>query len=448
MMGGSRANEIPELVRQLGSRSPARVDGARARLSIIGERAVEGLIEGLEGDNNRIRANAMPLLAVIQDTRAREPLTAMLLDRNARLRAIAARSLARFPCQNSVRALNRLLEREAHEEVKVAAVQSLIEHYQAGREEALRQLLPALVDPGEPAQVRLATLALLRTLPPSQRRGILTRLHEDPQEEIREKAQEISSSLKHPAEPTSAEIARLIQDLGSDDYSAWNEAVQRLAGYGAKIVLPLVTEMQARAHDPEYCTRAGMALKSLGPRRARPLADTLDQVQEALPLQVLIEVIGAVGEKSMIYRLKDVIDRVAEMPVRDNPGRDVDPFQRARAKAHLELARIGSRVAIRDLRNALTDDGQRVELELLAAVELVGKREELGVLLQAYDREDEFVKRRITTAVREIMKRERIRRSARLFQNLSENQRRALERILVRASSTGRRRPPAARATV
>lgn len=448
MMNRSRANEIPELIRQLGSRSPTRVDGARARLSIIGERAVENLIEGLEGDNNRIRAHAMPLLAMIQDTRAREPLTAMLLDRNARLRAIAARSLARFPCQNSVRALNRLLDRETHEEVKVAAVQSLIEHYQAGREEAIRQLLHVLVDPDDSVQVRLATLALLRALPPSQRRGILTRLERDPVAEVREKALEIASALSHPADPTSTEITRLIQDLASDDYSVWNEAVQRLGKYGAKIVLPLVTEMQARAHDPEYCTRAGMALKALGPRRARPLADTMDEVQEALPLQVLIEVIGVLGEKSMIYRLKDVIERVAEMPVRDNPGQDVDPFQRARAKAHLELARVGSRVAIRDLREALSDDVLRVELELLAAVELVGKREELGVLLKAYDREDEFVKRRIATVVREIMKRERIRRNARLFQSLSENQRRALERILVRTTPAGRRRPATSQATL
>jgi HEAT repeat protein len=447
MMGRSRANEIPELVRQLGSRNPARVDGARARLSIVGERAVEELIEGLEGDNNRIRAHAMPLLALIQDTRAREPLTAMLLDRSPRLRAIAAHSLARFPCQHSVRALDRLLERETHTEAKVAAIQSLIEHYQAGREESLRTLLQVLFDAEQSIQVRLATMALLRVLPPSQRRGILTRLEQDPRSPIREKAHEIESSLKHSPEPTAKEITRLIRDLASDDYSEWNEAVQRLGNYGAKIVVPLVAEMQSRAHDPEYCTRAGMALKALGPRRARPLADTLDEVDEALPLQVLIEVIGALGEKSMIYRLKDVIDRVAEMPVRNGPGRDVDPFQRARAKAHLELARIGSRVAIRDLRDALADESQRVELELLAAVELVGKREELGILLKAYDREDDFVQRRIASTVREIMKRERIRRSTKLFQSFSADQGRVLERILARAKPPRRRRSPDSRAT-
>jgi HEAT repeat protein len=448
MMVRSRANEIPQLVRQLGSRSPARVDAARARLSIIGERAVEGLIEGLEGDNNRIRHNAMPLLALIQDTRAREPLTAMLLDRSARMRAVAARSLARFPCQNSVRALSRLVQRETCVEVKVAAVQSLIEHYQAGRDEALPRLLHILVDDDEPVAVRLATIALLRALPASQRRGILTRLQQDPEEQVREKAIELDSALRNPAEPTSEEIERLVRDLASEDYTTWNEAVQRLGTYGAGVVMPLVAEMEARAHDPEYCTRAGMALKSLGPRRSRPLADALDRVEEAQPLQVLVEVIGTLGEKSMIYRLKDVIERVAEMPACSNPGRDVDPFQRVRAKAHLELARIGSRVAIRDLRDALSDESQRVELELLAAVGLVGKREELAVLLRAHEREDAFVKRRIAAVVREIMKRERIRRNARVLQSFSAGQRRTLERILARTTSARRRRPAATPSTL
>jgi len=449
MMTRSRANEIPELVRRLGSRSQTRVDAARARLSIIGERAVEDLIEALEGDNNRIRANAMPLLAVIQDLRAREPLTAiLLLDRSARMRETAARSLGRFSCQNSVRALNRVLERERNDEVKIASVQSLVEHYLAGRDEAIGGLLHLLVDEREPSRVRLAAFTLLRALPPAQRRGILARLKQDPQDEIRDKAFEVEAALTNPAEPTNGEIERLIQDLASDDYAAWNEAVQRLGAYGTPVVQPLIAEMRLRAHDPEYCTRAGMALKALGPRRARSLADALDGVREPLPLQVLVEVIGALGEKSMIYRLKELIERVASESSPNGASGTLDAFQRVRAKAHLELARIGSRVAIQDLRQSLSDSGPRIELELLAAVALVGKREELAILLRAYDCEDEFVRGRIAGVVREIMKRERIRRNARLLQNLPGDQREALERILARTRPVSRRKPRAERPRV
>ena len=102
-----RATEVPELVRRLGSRQPRQVDRARARLSIIGPHSVVALVEALEGDNNRVRSHAMPLLALIQDPRGREALVAMLLDRDPRMREIAARCLARFSsleCRRRARA--------------------------------------------------------------------------------------------------------------------------------------------------------------------------------------------------------------------------------------------------------------------------------------------------------------------------------------------------------
>ena len=73
---------------------------------------------------------------------------------------------------------------------------------------------------------------------------------------------------------------------------------------------PETTVTPIRAHDPEYCTRAGMALKAMGPRRGRDLADALDRIDRPVPLQVLVDVVGALGVKSLIYRLKDLIDRL------------------------------------------------------------------------------------------------------------------------------------------
>jgi len=57
MMGRSRANEIPKLVRQLASRDRTRFESARARLLVAGERAVEELIEALEGDDHVLRGS-------------------------------------------------------------------------------------------------------------------------------------------------------------------------------------------------------------------------------------------------------------------------------------------------------------------------------------------------------------------------------------------------------
>jgi HEAT repeat protein len=417
------------LIQRLGSRKRTCVDRARARLAIIGPRAVEHLVEALEGDDNRIRAHAMPLLALINDSRGREPLIAMLLDRSSRLREIAAHSLARFPTSGTVAALNRTLAKDRGERVRIAAVQSLVEQYDAGQDQAICKVLELITDSGASTGVRLAALSLLPKLRPSARRGILGRLERDPDEVVRQAAAAIDKLGTSPSERP-AQISAAVQALTSNDYSVWNDAVGQLAVCGTAAIGPLLAEMQRRAHDPDYCTRAGMALKALGPRRARAIADALESSEDPLPLQVLVEVIGALGERSQIYRLKELIDRLADGPGHPTDANGWDPMQRVRASAHLELARIGSRVAIADLREAIGDPERRVEPEMASAVGQIGKRDEIGVLLTAYGREDEFMRGRIAEAVRTIRRRERIRRDNQVFRSLNAQQRRALKEIL------------------
>jgi HEAT repeat protein len=433
MTAGRGANEVREWVRRLGSRRSTTADAARARLAIIGGRAVEALIESLDDDNLRVRTHAMELLALIGDPRGREPLVAMLLDRDPRMREIAARCLARFPGARSVAALERLLDDEGREEVRLAVVESLVEQYDGGEERALCRLLELLYEESEPSRVRCACLTVLPLLGTAQRRGLLGSLREDADRDVARRAREIERAAESARAPTARTIRKLVQDLAAPEYAVWNESVRRLAACGRDAIEPLIVEMERRADDPEYCTRAGMALKALGPRRGRAIADSLDRVDEPLPLQVLIDVIGAFGERSMIYRLKNLIERL----------NGFDRMQRVRAKAHLELARIGSRVAIDDLHAGLTDPNRRCELEMLSAVELVGKRDEIGELLRIWRREDRFMRERIGAAVRTIMKRERIRRNNPMFRTLTAEQRRAFQAIL---PDTPRRRKPGSRA--
>jgi HEAT repeat protein len=428
-----RATEVPELVRRLGSRRPKEVDRARARLSIIGPHSVTALVEALEGDNNRVRSHAMPLLALIQDPRGREPLVAMLLDRDPRMREVAARCLARFSSIDAVAALERLLKRERVREVRVSAVHGLIELYEAGQDTAIRRILEVLLDPKEDAKLRLAAMALLPLLKPAARRGLLRRLRQDGVEDIARRSAEITDEDEAPAPRDRSKIDTLVRELAGSDYAVWNEALHRLASAGPAASAALVSEMRRRSGDPEYCTRAGMALKALGPRRVRGLAEALDEVDEPLPLQVLVEVAGTIGEKSLIYRLKNVIERVAPRP--DAPGSSrFDTMQRVRAKAHLELARIGSRVAIQDLQSILADSARRLPLEALSAVERIGKKDEIPLLLRGYLREDPFTRARIAGAVCTILKRERIRRNSVALRALPADLRRALDGILARAT--------------
>src|SRR5580765_1344186 len=208
-----RATEVPELVRRLGSRRPKQVDRARARLSIIGSHSVAALVEALEGDNNRVRAHAMPLLALIQDPRGREALVAMLLDRDPKMREIAARCLARFSSLDAVAALERLLKRERVRDVRIATVHGLLELYESGQDPAIRRILEVLLDPKEDVKLRLASLALLPLLRPTARRGLLRRLRQDAIEEIARRAAEITDEDEAPAPRDKSTIDGLLRDL-------------------------------------------------------------------------------------------------------------------------------------------------------------------------------------------------------------------------------------------
>jgi HEAT repeat protein len=429
MVVRSRLRDVDDLVRRLGSRQTRTVNAARARLVIIGARAVDALVDAVESDHPRRRANAMTLLALIQDKKGREALAALLFDKDPRTREAAALSLSRFSCEDAAMALERLLRRERDDDVRVAAVRGLVEVYGSGQDAALAPVLAVLFDPQASPRSRIASLSVVALLRPGVRRSVLRRLRQDPSPELARVAEEAEDREEPGTRSRPDPVEPLLEALSSEDWDVWNDAVRRLAARGPSAVVPLVEAMRRRAHDPEYCARAGIALKALGPRRVRMLAEALDQVDEPLPLQVLVEVVGSVGEKALLYRLKDLIDRLR---VRSGSAEvnGFDPLRRVRARAHLELARIGSRCAIADLRDMLSAPDLRVEVETVAAAEMVGKKDEIPDLLRAWKREDRAGRRRITEAVRTILRRERIRRNSRALRGIVAGHERTMDSIL------------------
>lgn len=436
---GHQTRDVQDLVRRLGSRHPQTVDAARARLAILGVRAVDALVDALESEQARRRLNAMALLALIQEPRGREALAAMLFDRDPRTREAAALSLSRFSCDDSVVALVRLLEKDRDEDVRVAAVRGLVEVHASGQEQALAPILAVLFDAQAPSRLRAAAFSVVAILRAGVRRSVLRRLRQDPSPDLARLAAEAEDREDPSGRGTPPPVAPALEALASKDWNEWNDAVRTLAARGPSAVVPLVEAMRRRAHDPEYCARAGIALKALGPQRARLLAEALDQVDEPLPLQVLVEVVGAIGEKSLVYRLKDLIDRLRERA----GGPEVngfDPLRRVRARAHLELARVGSRCAVADLRQMLSAPDRGVEAEVIAAAEMVGKKDEIPDLIRAWAREDRATRRRLSEALRAILRREGIRRNSRVLRGLAAGQERTVEKMLG-TPRPGRSRP-------
>jgi len=114
-----------------------------------------------------------------------------------------------------------------------------------------------------------------------------------------------------------------------------------------------------------------------------------------------------------------------------------------RGKAHLALARIGSRLAVADLKKTLGDPVRRIDPDMLTAAAKIGTRQELPDLIAAYRREDPWMKANIREVYWQIVRREKIRHRGTLFESLSAQDRQALEEILDlgRPSSPGSMTP-------
>jgi hypothetical protein len=200
---------------------------------------------------------------------------------------------------------------------------------------------------------------------------------------------------------------------------------------GGDAIPAILSELRRRRRDPEYASRAAMVLKALGPRRLGPIMEQFQAAREPLALEVLVDVVGSVGDKPLVYRLNEVISSLAAAPAPRNRSAGSDPYARVRGKAHLALARIGSRLAMADLRRTLSDPTRRVDAHLLAALARVGTRHELADLFAAYRREEGWLRARIREVFWQIVRREKIRRRDSLFEALRREDRRAFEEILI-----------------
>jgi HEAT repeat protein len=386
--------------------------------------------------------NAIAVLSLIRDIRAREAIVAQLLDRDWHLRAAAARALALLPCPECVPALERVLRTDPRQEVRVAAVQSLIGLFDTGFEDAIREVIAQLFDPSADDRLRRAALAVVPLIRGRERRALLKKLQTDPDEQIAHEAREIAEAPERDELQDARAMASMLRQLGSPRPGRWNEALHRLTGFGSAVIDPLVARMVKKNRDPQYCARAGMVLRGLGPRRLRPIARYLECVDEPLPLEVIVEVVGGLQDKPLIYRLKDLIERLDTTGADPEDSPTGDPFERVRANAHFQLARIGSRVAISDLKDWLNAPRRRLDLALVEAVGLIGTRDELQDLLRAYKKEEPWMRERIRDVFMRIMRRERIRRTNRLFGSLSAKDRQVLERILGPPRRRPRTSPP------
>jgi len=441
-------DEIARLVDLLGGGDAAKDEQVLALLSIHGRKAVEALLVAASASEPDRRAAAITALGRIGDLRGRRTLTLALADRNASVRASAATALSAFPSEETVARLRGMLERESEVEVRLRAAATLVDLFNYGTVEALDPLLSLLQDAVEDRRVRLEAMKVLASLPPSEARTLATGLRGDRDSRLSHAAERFTGP--QPAGGASgAEVA--LAELDSADYFTYRRAASLLASLGEPALPLLVRALRERAADAAACARVASVLREIARGRERSLAHWLDEVEEIVPLGLLVDIIGESRDRTALYHLKGVIDRLEAIDPLFEAGPPPEPAmppaehglparEMIIAKAHYYLARAGSRVAFDSLKAILCRQSGQLMGEILMAVEEIGGREELVDLLSHYHREDGWMRDRIRESFRRLMKKARVPADDPIFARLDESRAAWLREIL--SSQEARPAPP------
>ena len=188
-------------------------------------------------------------------------------------------------------------------------------------------------------------------------------------------------------------------------------ALRALRDLDRRTIAPLLKSLAA---DPVAAVRTEAAAEP-GRRRVRParpvelLVKAADRGLPADPGQLRRAVISAGGEVALTVLLR-IIERVRE---REN---GLAPAQRARwsavrAAAHVALANRASRLGLYDLRESLEAPHEKLPVEFLTALMLVGDASCLPGMASAHAQSgDAWFRERLADVFRVVVKRERLTR--------------------------------------
>jgi hypothetical protein len=135
--------------------------------------------------------------------------------------------------------------------------------------------------------------------------------------------------------------------------------------------------------------------------------------------------------------LLPVLVRRLEALRAETTTRGIEATSRAKARLHLVLGALGSRLALHDLREMLKARPVYAARDLLAAVELVGDASFVEALAALAADEPRLVER-TATAFRAIVGREKLRRTSRTVKALGPRRKAALELLWPEPAASSR----------
>ena len=358
----SAGKRIQELLRRTESAVPAERESAVAQLTLLGPRTIPQVRDFLGKAQATGRLAALEVLERLGETRGLDAVLPLTTDAHEEVAVRAIQVAAGFKEARSVAALRAILSSGSSTRRR-AAVKGLGQLHRLGLVEAVEPLLRVLLDQSEEEALRLDALESLSSL---ARRTLLPAL--------RPLAKDQSPALVRAAAALVREAARA-------------NSAEPLSAAPADIPTLLARLTATRTSSAEVTAILAALVKQRSPALLPLLARRL-------------EAMSAEGPKA-------------------------EPTARAKARLHLALGALGSRIALHDLRDMLKARPLYAARDLLAAAEVVGDAS-LVPAIAALAADEPRLGPAAATAFRAIAGREHLRRTSRVIQGLREEHKTSL----------------------
>lgn len=253
----SRSADIQRWLAALGAEEPRARDSAIARLTLVGERAVPGLLQALRSDIRLARVGALRVLERLRSPRALAEIVPQLEAGDPEIASAAAAAVAAYETADALPALVRAVH-HPDPGTREAATRGLLQLFAAGVEEAMEPLLAAAFDPDLDEPLQALALSVVDLLPESERRAILAQASEAAGRSVRQ---------------ATAGVDALLASLpdGASAVTALHRALVSLAGART----PAAAGAGARVHVALAERDSRIALYDLRERLAeRPLRES------------------------------------------------------------------------------------------------------------------------------------------------------------------------------
>ncbi|MBD3288676.1 hypothetical protein GF337_07740 [candidate division KSB1 bacterium] len=396
------------------------------------------LVQALDNDNEIIKERICFILGGFTDNRCINPLLTVL-ERNEGLmiKLAAIDSLQYFHDERIVPVLEHHLKIAQHQ-IKEAIIETLGEYIKHGVPNAHLPLVKLVKSDHEIAELRLLALDKINSMEVNEIKPLIHEFKSVSDAGIYAQVVFMEDNILSEKKSNLAKARKIVRKLIDEpDTMAALNLEDQLINCGTNGAQAIIDELFDSPQNTMLLTHTGMLIERLGVKAIPALKSLFESFNDfhehkyIFTLQSLLSSIArpkySALESSLLIFLKNLNQYIFDK----KKGSNKEEYNILKADLHFALAKYGSEEGLQDMK-ALMDDGtERQFITFISAIRAIGDQDFLIPLINQYNayRNSRSTQKSIRRAFLTIVKRQKIKRSDPMFDQLTGDQRKFLKEM-------------------